>query len=147
MESLTTDPEAYGATLAENLLRSDEYWESRLRNGLLDAPRVLFFAVEDGNPVGMVACMPTERERTAHVISMYVARPYRGQGLARQLLERLIEELKQSGGVDTLELEANPLQIPAVTLYRSLGFEVYATDEVVRSDGSRLTELMMRRTV
>ncbi|AIE86357.1 GNAT family N-acetyltransferase [Fimbriimonas ginsengisoli] len=145
MESLSTDPQAFGALLSTTLERPDEYWAARLQDSLADSGHSLLFAMKEERPVGMVGCFPDEEPRTAYVISMYVTPSERGRGVSRLLMTSLLEELSEN--FDTAILDVNVLQTPAVSLYRSLGFQVYDEIDVTRSDGSTLREFRMRRTL
>lgn len=56
---------------------------------------------------------------TAKIVSVYTAEAYQGQGIARQVLEYLIEQLQQLG-VGRVELEYTDI---AFKVYERLGFE------------------------
>lgn len=78
--------------------------------------------------VGDADFRPVEaaRGRTAQgSFGMSVAYGWRGRGLGRLLLERLIQEaLDDRPELMRIELEVVPWNTPAIRLYRSLGFEV-----------------------
>jgi len=57
----------------------------------------------------------------AHLLNLCVAQEYRRQGLARQLLLQLIDELCERGSA-RLFLEVRPSNEAAVALYRTLRF-------------------------
>ena len=50
-----------------------------------------------------------------------------GQGLARQLMEHILEEAKRFGCVK-LHLTSNPRRVAANALYQKMGFQLYATN-------------------
>ena len=65
---------------------------------------------------------------------MYVQPLYRGKGIARELLERLIKEA-QSIGYTKLRLDSGPFMKEALNLYHSVGFkeiDPYAESEVLQ---------------
>ncbi|RYG34277.1 GNAT family N-acetyltransferase [bacterium] len=145
LEGLERDPQAYGSTLASNSAHPDGYWQNRLAVALVDSSQTILFALSVGRPVGMVAATPTEEPETVRIISMYVSTDYRGQGISRQLMNAAIEELRGLGRFRTVELDLNPAQLPALGLYRSLGFEVCGEIFAERSDGSQYDEWKMQR--
>src|ERR1700694_2590778 len=80
----------------------------------------LWFAYQDGAPLGCVplhALGPTVGE----IKRMYVDPAHRGQGVARALLERVIEEARRRG-YDTLRLGTLATMHAAQSLYASAGF-------------------------
>jgi len=59
--------------------------------------------------------------RIGEVKRMYIRPAFRGQGLGRGLLERLVEEARHCG-YTSLRLDVAPFAKPAELLYRSAGF-------------------------
>ena len=55
------------------------------------------------------------------VLSVCVDKEYRGQGLAKGLLKGLFEKAKEKG-VEVLFLEVEEENLPAISLYKKLGF-------------------------
>lgn len=83
----------------------------------------------------------------AEILTIAVARVYRRRGLGRDLMEAVLREL-HAERADTLFLEVDETNAPAVALYRRLGFR-----EVARRPGyyehtgtsKRTDALVMRR--
>ncbi len=87
-----------------------------------------FVWVEDGRIVGNITVSRAAPGSHRWIISnVAVAEPYRGQGIARALMDAAIELICEWGGkVITLQVRDN--NAPALHLYRSLGFqEVFGT--------------------
>lgn len=74
-----------------------------------------------GDLVGLGALKPGAAAGTAEVKRMWVRPDARGNGLARALLEALIDAAREEG-YRTLRLETVTFMRPAITLYRSVGF-------------------------
>lgn len=70
--------------------------------------------------VGYVGCWVLSGE--GDITNVAVAPAYRRKGVARKLLERLIELLKEQQ-VTAVTLEARASNTPAIVLYQSLGFK------------------------
>jgi len=68
---------------------------------------------------------------------MYVAPPYRGQGIARRLLIELISRAKSIPGLLKLDLSVNPTQSAARHLYASLGFVPFGHERDALQIGGR----------
>ena len=87
---------------------------------------VLAIDEEDGNTVGCasmcyIELMPTFSHptgRRAHLMNVYTAPDYRGQGTAQRMIEWLMEEARHRG-VTEISLDATASGRP---LYRKLGF-------------------------
>lgn len=147
LESLRSDPQAFGATLASNLERPDAWWRTRLEAAQEGVSSLLLFAEEDGQLFGMIGAFPAEEARTLNMISMFVLFRHRGLGIGTRLLDRLIEEVRASGEFDSLQLDVNSEQTAAVALYRSAGFVTTDEAEVDHHDGSRHIQLTMKRSL
>jgi ribosomal protein S18 acetylase RimI-like enzyme len=64
-------------------------------------------------------------EHKGHVFGMYVTPEARGKGVAKALLQTLIERAKTYPKIKKLNLSVMTTQGAAKKLYTSLGFEVY----------------------
>jgi DNA-binding MarR family transcriptional regulator/ribosomal protein S18 acetylase RimI-like enzyme len=80
----------------------------------------IFFAMLGNEVIGTTG-LERERKGVYAVIKMSVAKPYRGLGIGRALLERTIEEFERLQGTE-LFLETNSKLTPALQLYESVGF-------------------------
>ncbi len=119
LESLETDPHAFGATAASTRTKPDQFWIGRLEE--VQAGRAwLVFAEEGERLVGMVGAMP-QGKRAAEIISMFVRPESRGCGVGRLLLERILSDVAASG-VHKATLNVRTTQTSAIRLYRSCGF-------------------------
>lgn len=116
--------------LSDNYVFSDEFIANSMRY-FLEGNQTTSIALEKGK---IVACasmsyielMPTFSHPTgnrAHLMNVYTNADYRRQGVARKLVQILIDEAKEKG-VTEISLDATDLGRP---LYESLGF--CASDE------------------
>jgi GNAT superfamily N-acetyltransferase len=98
----------------------DEESLSNPREYILDRGGRIFFAVCRGEAVGccaLIAMGPGQFE----VAKMAVTETWRGRGIGRRILERLIAEAR-AAGAEKLFLETNNRMKPAIALYESVGF-------------------------
>jgi ribosomal protein S18 acetylase RimI-like enzyme len=75
---------------------------------------------------------------------MYVAEAARGRGVARRLLEAVLEHARATPGVAKLTLSVDSANVAAIALYESLGFVVFAREaDAVRLHGQSRDDLQM----
>lgn len=91
----------------------------RLESEPVDDP--LFLAIDADDAVGTVQVKQLDRS-TVEVKRLYVEPSYRGNGVGRRLVDRVLEETAVDG-YETLRLGVAPYHDRARTLYRSLDFE------------------------
>jgi len=80
-----------------------------------------FVAEQDGRPVGSVAIAP-HGEGVAHLSKFFVDASYRGRGLGRPLLARVVQEARALG-YDRIDLETRTAFLQAVHLYEATGWQ------------------------
>lgn len=78
------------------------------------------------------------------LLGMGVAKDFRGQGLSRQLLESACAWVKGSEHIEWIDIEVLASNVPALTLYRSAGFEqIGEIQDMYRIDGRPETVIRM----
>ncbi len=85
----------------------------------------LFLILVENQTAGCVALRKID-EKTCEMKRLYVRGDFRGAGLGKRLIERLIEEAKITG-YKKIRLDTLPEKMPnAVALYREFGFHTIA---------------------
>lgn len=98
-----------------------EAWDAEGYVDLLDGPGGEgYFAYYAGAPAGALWCQEFS-EGTIEVASLAVYPQFRGKGIGRALMERMIADATR-GGSSCLMLECRPSNTGALKLYASLGF-------------------------
>jgi ribosomal protein S18 acetylase RimI-like enzyme len=80
----------------------------------------------DGQPAGFLTYYP-KSFKTAWIQFLAVAKEYRGKGYSKDILTSVFQELKNKG-FTTLQLLTRINNKPAISLYKSIGFEVTEED-------------------
>lgn len=144
INAVQESPQAFGTSYEEELATSDADWKRRLGLNML-------FAVKNGKLVGMVGAVIESRERLRHiakVISMYVVPEERGKKVGTLLLSHLLEDLKNFECLKKITLQVTLEQIPAIRLYKKLGFHVSGVLEDEYYFGNRFyDQLIMTKDV
>ena len=92
-------------------------------DSLRDAAVLFLSCRSNGEVLGIGALKQTDPGR-AEITSMYVAESARGRGIARAIVDRLLDVARQRGlRRVSLETGSEPEFVPARALYRSVGFE------------------------
>jgi len=101
---------------------------------ILDKGGRIFMAMEDGHAVGCAALLRMT-DGGYEVAKMTVSETLRGAGLGRQLMQRCIDVGAEMGAT-RLYLETNSSLVPALGLYRAMGFRDLAPADTpyVRAD-------------
>src|SRR5713226_7871027 len=112
-------------------------------------PFARLVAVLYGRVEGWAALSPVSRRAVycgVAEVSVYVGRDWRGQGVGRVLLERLIEA-SEKNGIWTLQASIFPQNEASIALHKSCGFrEVGVRERIARLHGVwRNTALLERR--
>jgi GNAT superfamily N-acetyltransferase len=81
----------------------------------------LLLAEYEGQVAGL-ACMRRIRENIGEIKRMYVRPEFRGKGIGRALLERLVDEAREIG-YPRIRLDSARFMKEAHSLYRSTGFQ------------------------
>lgn len=125
IEALTKNPEAFGATLEDALKRKDLGWKFDLS----DSNRRFYVLAKSGSGISaaksVAGAFEKEYEKSWHIIGVYTREEFRGQGLSRKVIEKILAEAKNKGGIKaTLNVTENIEQEPARKLYADLGFSL-----------------------
>lgn len=108
-------------------LDSEREIEDAVKIWLSYAPLKAAYTLEyEGKVAGMAVIYVHKYKKLQHqsLFAIILDEKYRGKGLGTQLMKYLIEEAKQSHGIELLHLEVYEGN-PAQRLYEKLGFKEY----------------------
>ena len=138
LESLRSSPLAFGHTVVEEALSGERTWRKHMRSG--------FFAMYEGELVGMIACVFNKSAKFNHVAeiySFYVRPGYRGKGIGRALLDRALVEARRNKRIVKVRLYVNGRQRTAVGMYERAGFVIAGRLEREMKVGRRLYDMLV----
>ncbi|MFT7096896.1 MAG: ribosomal protein S18 acetylase RimI-like enzyme [Glaciecola sp.] len=141
LKALADSPKAFGSTLVEELKLSPEDWKTRLHplNGNSVLP---LCAVKDDLHVGLaIGLIRRDDFKTGYIYQMWVSKNYRGNGVGKKLLERIIV-WSQENDIEKLILDVEVGNAAPIGLYSSFGF-VASQELIPLRDGSNLMTQQM----
>jgi len=86
-----------------------------------EPPQGRFYLAQYGDKIAGVGCLKKLGDGVGEIQRMYVLPSFRGEGIGRAILERLIDDAR-SIGYHQLKLESLKFLDAAHSLYRSMGF-------------------------
>lgn len=132
LRSLADAPDAFGSTLAREQAFTEETWRQRAAGNAV-------MAFVDGAPAAIGAWFGSA-PGIAHVVAMWTAPQFRGQGLAGRILDELVSSARASGLRVVLDVaQGNPT---ARAVYERYGFVATGEVEPLREGSDLMVELM-----
>ncbi len=146
LKALREEPAAFSTTYTSQLSVPDHEWKERLTRYQKRKGNWMLFAQKNNKLIGMMGAYQTEKDisnNSAHIMAVFVAKPYRGKGISKLLLAKLLTELKKAK-IRVVELGVNCKQKAACALYAHFGFVMFEKKRLMLGDGKRHTEYLMR---
>ena len=138
LEMLADTPLAYLETVADAEARSEGEWRFRAHRGSAGGTDLGLCAEPADAPgtwVGYLACF-VDAPGQGHVVSVYVAPPHRGTGLATGLLDAVRAWATHEAGLNRLHLFVHEHNDRAAAFYRRYGFTATGYREPYEPDPS-----------
>ena len=134
-QAVADAPEAFAQTSHEVQGEPEAYWQQLAAN--LRLPHHEFFiACVNAEPAGIAYGRLDAADReVAHVGSMWVSPIARGEGIGKQLLERVMSWAAEQGAT-RIKLWVTEGNSPATKLYESSGFVPTGATALLRADSS-----------
>jgi RimJ/RimL family protein N-acetyltransferase len=129
LEMLELEPQAFSSSAEEH--RSLTMDELRRRIGSSQEDQFIVGAFEDGRLLGVAGFHREKGLKTRHkgrIWGVYVTSQRRGQGLARKMLETVLQRAFTIAGLEQVLLSVAATQTAAFRLYQSLGFESWGCE-------------------
>lgn len=129
LEALTLEPAAYTSSAEDFEKESLESIAKRLQ--AVDFGNFIMGAFEGERLIGIASFVPETRVKVAHkgnVFGVYVTASARGKGVARALMEKLLERVRTYPNIKQINIAVMTSQVAAKNLYTSLGFKVWGLE-------------------
>ncbi|WP_077617213.1 GNAT family N-acetyltransferase [Bacillus sinesaloumensis] len=129
-QALRTDPDAFLVTYEEAIEKKNPIEE--YRKSFLSEDTVTFGAFKEEQLVGNVTILRETRKKIRHranIVAMYVDNQNRGEGIAKALLNKVIEMSKMIPEIEQLYLTVDSENDSAKELYKKVGFQKYAVEK------------------
>jgi ribosomal protein S18 acetylase RimI-like enzyme len=129
LEMLETEPQAFSSSAQEHGSLSMD--ELRERIASPDGDQFVVGAFEGGRLWGAAGFHREKRLKVRHkgrIWGVYVSPEKRGQGLARKMLETVLQRASAVNGLEHVLLSVAAKQTAAIHLYESLGFECWGRE-------------------
>jgi ribosomal protein S18 acetylase RimI-like enzyme len=149
LAALKEEPQAFGSSYAKEAAYPNSRWQERLRDDE-SKKGIYLFAKLEGKVIGMVMGGRTDEDKNAHLAHIwgtYVDSTTRRNGVGKELMQRVIEELSKDVDVQRIRVIVNAEQKPAVKLYESLGFKEIKTMIMKMGDGLEHQEIEMEKSL
>ncbi len=139
LEALERHPEAFGASLADEASQDLDFFEGRLERS------VVFGAFVESDLLGTAGYFLPAHEKARHkavLFGVYVRAEARGTGLARKLLEAVLQSAR--GDAEQIGLTVVSTNERARHCFESLGFAAYGTEpRAMKVGGTYFDESLM----
>lgn len=141
VRALGDAPDAFSSTLEEALSRADGAWTERLAQASAERDLPLLAEV-DGAAAGLAwGRIDPSDPGAAYLYQMWVTPEYRGQGVARSLLNAVVDWARARGSRELL-LGVTQGNAAAVGLYGSVGFAPTGAEEPLQPGSGRVVQSM-----
>jgi GNAT superfamily N-acetyltransferase len=144
LRALTSDPDAFGSSLAREGAYSEEVWRERTRQFASAVDRAMFVAEGEGRLVGCCGAFLGD-EGIPFIVSMWVDPAARRRGVGRELLVA-VERWARDLGKERLRLHLVEGNGAAASLYLRAGFRRTGMTFPMPRD-PRLIEVEMEREI
>jgi ribosomal protein S18 acetylase RimI-like enzyme len=137
-ESLRNDPEAFSSSAGDDQSLKAEDVRQRLSSN--PAEFFIVGAFDEHHLVGMSGFHRQHGAKSQHkggVWGVYVTPGWRGHGVGRRMMEKLLERAAGIEGIEQILISVTATQTAASALYRSLGFEPYGLEPRAVKVGDR----------
>lgn len=148
LEAYAAQPEAFTSTPEERAARPMSWWLERTGAGG-GGDEIAFGAFVGGALAAAAGLAREGRAKTRHkavLFGMYVAPAHRKLGLARRLVEAVVDHARALPGVDLLQLTVSEGNAAAIHLYERCGFVSYGVEpRAIRVGGRDIAKVHMAR--
>lgn len=141
-DSLLLDPPAFGADPNPQMDREKTRRDLQAKN----EENFILFYYQQQQVAGMLGLMRFTKVKVRHkayIWGVFVYPQFRGQGIARQLMEEAIARARKIVGLEKINLGASHTSDAALALYEGLGFKAYGRERrAMKWEGEWIDEVL-----
>lgn len=126
LDALEREPLAFGASAEEHRATTVEAFAKRIDPSNTD--NFVLGAFVEGQLVGTVGFARQQNRKDSHkgrIWGVYIKESHRGKGIARQLLQAVLQRARSQPGLEQVMLTVGHNQAAAKRLYAAVGFQVF----------------------
>lgn len=135
LEALQNSPEAFGTSYEEALQRENPI--ERVKGNFKVNGNYTFGAFEEDKLIGMATLAQEsslKMKHRANIFAMYVSSKGRRKGVGKALMERAINQARETNEIEKINLSVVSNNESAKNLYLQLGFKVFGVEEMALKD-------------
>lgn len=144
LNALKLAPTAFGSSWETTRELPDEFFTQR---ATAQPDNFIFGAFDDRVLIGICGAFVEPdimRNHIANVVGMWVEPSHRSRGIARRLVDAVIEALQALPQVTSIQLSVTASNINALQLYEDCGFKIWGQEpDAIKVDGAYYDELHM----
>ncbi|WEX75297.1 GNAT family N-acetyltransferase [Sinorhizobium numidicum] len=144
LEALRTEPASFASSIEDWENLADDEWRRRMIDN------AVFVAFRGDEPVGIMGLMRQRASKMAHratVVMVYLQASLRGTGVARMLLQTLVDHARHEG-IRQLELAVSAENAVAIRFYLREGFaQVGRIPGGILHNGQEIDDIVMARRI
>lgn len=137
LKGLKTDSSAFGSTYERENVFTLERFKTRLEQS---DSKFVVGGFDDDNLVCIATFIRESGEKVKHkgmLVGMYCEKEYRGTGVAKGVVEFILEKARNLEGLEIINLMVVSENLRAKNFYESFGFKKYGTEPKAMFDGSK----------
>jgi len=140
LSALKTSPEMFGSSYESEVEKPLDFFQNCLVNS------VVFGAYSDKKIIGIATLTKETISKLSHkayLSSVFVIPKFQNQGVAKKLLNTVIEHSKPN--IEQIVLTVASDNSPAINLYKKFNFQIYGEELKALKNGDKyIDELMMK---
>lgn len=150
IKAVESEPLAFSETVDEIKKKTENEWREELQS-VTDGKSIILFAESSGVIIGMGAGsfhLLKKLSHNAFISSLYVDKEFRGQGIGKQIVEKLIESILKNKSIKNIFSEIIETQIASIKLHEKLGFKIVGEFRKLFEIGGKFyTEFYLQKEV
>ncbi|MES2087784.1 MAG: GNAT family N-acetyltransferase [Patescibacteria group bacterium] len=139
LRGFETDAAAWGTSVRKEPEQGEAYWREKLGD-----PSIKMFGIEQNGEIVAMAGLQEKPVGRFLLRRVYTIPEMAGRGFSKTLITKVFDEAKMRGAKN-IELDVIEDALPAIGLYKKMGFEEFDGKKGEKGDGQVHTQILMRK--